>query len=363
MSLGIKAASLDDLDSLLAIEQNSFVTDRMSRRSFRHWICAEHALFLVAVEGDEILGYGLVWCHRGTRLARLYSLAVSPHARGKGVALQLLSELETRAAQQKRIFMRLEVAKTNFGAIALYEKLGYRVFGEYFDYYDDHSNALRMQKKILNIPVEQIIRATPWFRQTTDFTCGPASLMMAMASLDERIVPSRELELDIWREATTIFMTSGHGGTHPMGLGLAAVRRGFDATVIVNNREPLFVDGVRSDHKKEVLALVHQQFLDRCSNENVSVLYDELRQEQIEEWLKEGCAVVILISTFRLDGRKAPHWVTVTSIDDRCLYVHDPDCDDETAAIDCQHLPIARSDFDSLSKFGSSRLRTAVVIK
>lgn len=364
MSLQIRPALPNDLDQLLAIEACCFSSDRLSRRSFRHWIGAEHGILLVAVAENALLGYGLVWCHRGTRLARLYSLAMLPSARGKGIAQKLILSLEKHTAEEKRIFMRLEVAKSNSGAIALYQKLGYRVFGEYCDYYEDHSDALRMQKKILNIPVDQIIRATPWFQQTTEFTCGPASLMMAMGSLDDTIRPTQGLELDIWREATTIFMTSGHGGTHPMGLGLAAVRRGFDATVVVNSEDTLFVEGVRSEHKKEILALVHEQFVQQCKTEHVRILYDEIKQEQIETWLNDGCAVVILISTYQLDGRKAPHWVTVTSIDDRCLYVHDPDSDGgKTPPIDCQHLPIARSDFDTLSKFGTSRLRTAVVLK
>lgn len=359
----IRKAEISDLPQLIAIEENSFSSDKLSRRSFRHWVTAPHGVLYIAEEDDSILGYGLVWCHRGTRLARLYSLAVSPAARGKGVASRLLNVLETEAAARKRIFMRLEVAKPNSAAIELYERSGYRVFGEYCDYYHDHSDALRMQKKILNIPVEQIIRQTPWYQQTTEFTCGPASLMMAMASLDSSFVPDQATELDIWREATTIFMTSGHGGCHPMGLALAAVRRGFTCSVWLNSDQPLFIDGVRSEHKKEIMTLVHNQFLEKAEEASVEIHYEDLSQEEIEKWLQKGCAVVVLISTYRLDGRKAPHWVTVTSIDDRCLYVHDPDPGEgDQIAIDCQHLPIARSDFDSMSLFGSGRLRTAVVI-
>lgn len=359
----LRRATLEDLDQLVQIEEGSFDSDRLSRRSLKHWIGAAHGILLVAESVQEILGYGLVWFHRGTRLARLYSLAVSPAARGRGIASRLLESLESEAAQQKRIFMRLEVAKPNQSAIALYERSGYRVFGEYSDYYHDHSDALRMQKKILNIPVEQIARKTPWYQQTTEFTCGPASLMMAMASLDSRITPDQEMELDIWREATTIFMTSGHGGCHPLGLALAAHRRGFDARVTINNEHPLFIEGVRSEHKKEIMTLVHNQFVQKAKEAGIDVHYSDPGQEEIAGWLQNGSAVIMLISTYRLDGRKAPHWVTVTSIDDRCLYVHDPDPGEgEQLAIDCQYLPISRSDFDSMSLFGSGRLRTAVVI-
>jgi len=261
--------------------------------------------------------------------------------------------------------MRLEVAEHNTPAIRLYEARGYRVFGEYSDYYDDHSDALRMQKLIQQISATEIVRPTPWYQQSTDFTCGPAALMMAMASLDENLTLNQELEIDLWREATTIFMTAGHGGCHPLGLAIAAVKRGFSAEVFINTDQPLFIEGVRSEHKKAILNLVHQQFLHQAQSlPQLSLHHGELSQDQIQRWLEEGYGVVALISTYRLDGKKTPHWVTVTSIDERCLYVHDPDLDQhQQLALDCQHLPIARDDFNAMTAFGSGRLRTALAIK
>lgn len=334
-------------------------------RSFRRWIQAEHGIFVVVELDSRIVGYGLVWCHKGTRLARLYSIAVLPEMRGKGVASSLLKKLEESASKRGRLFMRLEVGKNNSSAIQLYQNSGYRIFGEYSDYYEDHSDALRMQKTIQQVSEERIQRPMPWYQQTTEFSCGPAALMMAMASLDKNIQLNQALELDIWREATTIFMTAGHGGCHPLGLALAAQRRGFEAKVYINKKKPLFVEGVRSEHKKEILTLVHQHFVQQANESaNVTVLYKDISQKQIESWLNQGWAVVMLISTYQLDGKKTPHWVTVTSIDDRCLYVHDPDLEDQNQlAIDCQYLPIARDDFDKMSAFGAGRLRTALAIK
>ena len=218
-----------DIDELLAIEALCFTSDRLTRRRFQHWIKATNGVFLVCEDSEGLLGYGLVLLHKGTRLSRLYSLAVHPRARGQGIAKQLLHNIEVATADRGRLQMRLEVSKTNLSAIALYESVGYRVFDEYSDYYEDHSAALRMQKRIRFGPAQQTHKDIPWYQQTTEFTCGPASLMMAMASLDKSVKPHQALELDLWREATTIFMTSGHGGCHPVGLALAAQRRGFKA--------------------------------------------------------------------------------------------------------------------------------------
>ena len=191
------------------------------------------------------------------------------------------------------------------------------MFGEYHDYYEDHSDALRMQKTIQYLSIDKTQRLTPWYQQTTPFTCGPAALMMAMASLDQSQVVDQQEELDIWRQATTIFMTTGHGGCHPLGLALAASQRGFAVQALINTEGPLFIDGVRSTHKKEVLAVVHQQFVEKADrDEHIDVIYAEIDQQRISDWLQAGYAVIILISTFRLDGKKAPHWVAVTGIDE-----------------------------------------------
>jgi ribosomal protein S18 acetylase RimI-like enzyme len=386
----VRPAVMADLENLLAIENACFSGDRLSKRSFRHYIQSDHGELLVAEEAADsqqslseptpsapsstepshskpsLLGYGLTWCHRGTRLARLYSLAVLPEARGRGIAQQLLHTMETLAAERGYLSMRLEVAINNKAAISLYEAQGYHVFGEYSDYYEDHSDALRMQKIIRHIKPEAggISRPTPWYQQTTEFTCGPACLMMAMASFGNTINCHQLLELDIWREATTVFMTSGHGGCHPFGLALAAKRRGFEVLVTLNTNQTLFVEGVRSENKKQIIEIVHQQFLHECTTQGIAVQYEDLTQYQVESWLKEGYAVLVLISTYRMDGEKTPHWVVVTGIDDTCLYVNDSHVNSsKSKKIDCQHVPIARDDFARMSQFGANRLRTAVAIR
>ena len=363
--LVIRPAITSDLKALVALENTCFSNDKLSARSLKRWLSAKHGILLVAEQNAQLYGYGLVWCHKGTRLARLYSLAVLPTMQGKGIAKKLLNELEKATSERGRIYLRLEVAVNNDSAIGLYKSVGYRVFGQYSDYYDDHSDALRMQKNIRQTSELQVERLTPWYQQTTEFTCGPAALLMAMAALDSNTELSQSHELALWREGTTIFMTSGHGGCHPFGLALAANKRGFTSEVIVNTSEPLFLDGVRSDNKKSVLATVHQQFVEGIAAANISVTQKDVELTDIENWLSQGFSVLLLISTYRFDGKKSPHWVCVTHLDAHCVYVHDPFCEpgnDNQLAIDCQYVPIARSDFSKMSAFGSQRLRTAVAI-
>jgi ribosomal protein S18 acetylase RimI-like enzyme len=368
----IRDAEPGDLEGLLRLEQQCFESDRISRRSFRRWLRQRDSIFLVSHAGDQLTGYVLVITRRGTRLARLYSLAVDPGARGLGLAARLAERAEREARSRGFLYLRLEVATDNAAAIALYRKCGYERFGLYRDYYDDHGDALRMEKCIHQFEPAGGSRVIPWIPQGTAFTCGPASLMMAMASLGQGYEPDPLDEIQIWREATTIFMTSGHGGCHPIGLALSAVRRGFDAEVYLNQREPLFLDSVRDPNKKRVMALAHEGFLRDAAQLGVAIHYEDVDQQQLIDRFSAGDSILVLISTYRLDRKKAPHWVVLSGYDDRCLFVHDPDFarhrgegdeDDTRVAMDCQHLPTARDTFASMSRFGGSRLRTAVILR
>ncbi len=368
--LRYRPADRTDVSALTELEERCFSSDRLSRRSFQRMVATDRAWLAVAEQGDgELLGYALVLFHRGTSLARLYSIAVDPAARGRGIAEVLLQQAEAAAVARGRVFMRLEVHSGNHGAIHLYEKLGYQRFGIYVDYYEDHADALRMQKRIATYPHDEAHRSLPYYAQTTEFTCGPAALMMAMAALDPGYLPSRRDELQLWREATTIYMTSGHGGCGPHGLALAAWRRGFRARIHVNQRGPLFVEGVRRAAKKSVMEQVHGDFLAQLEESDVELNYSAADLGTLRQAIASDQVPLVLISSWRYDRKKSPHWVVVTAIDERFVYIHDPDIDDPNDqdqhhrnAFDCQYLPIEIGSFLKSMQFGQQRLRAALLV-
>ena len=161
MTLSFRVATLNDLPALVALEQHCFTTDRLSPRSFQWMISRAHAQLLVAENAGQLLGYALVLFHRGTSLARLYSLAIARPARGIGLGKQLLAHIEACAMAHDCAYLRLEVRTDNPGAIALYERSGYRRFALINDYYADHTDALRLEKSILRHPDEQAPSAIP----------------------------------------------------------------------------------------------------------------------------------------------------------------------------------------------------------
>ena len=185
--------------------------------------------------------------------------------------------------------------------------------------------------------------------------------MMALAALKQQ-PPSTTEELLLWREATTIFMTAGHGGCHPMGLALAARQRGLEARVWCNQTGPLFVDSVRDTEKKAVITTLHNYFVETCKAQSLPVCYEDFSAADLDDAIAAGSIVLVLISTWRLDGRKAPHWVAISGSDEECFYIHDPDPGEDQVPLDCQHVPITREKFDQMRKYGQAKLRTAVVL-
>jgi ribosomal-protein-alanine N-acetyltransferase len=144
----IRAATLDDLDAILALELASFSTDRLSRRSLRAFITSPHRPLLLAVPEASVAGYVLVALRKRSAVARIYSIAVNRSLGRRGVGRALMAASERYAAAHACRALRLEVRDDNEAAIALYLSLGYREFGFYDDYYADGARALRFEKDL-----------------------------------------------------------------------------------------------------------------------------------------------------------------------------------------------------------------------
>jgi len=358
-----RAATLEDISALVALEERCFDEDRISRRQFRHLITRGNARVLVMEQAGKLVGNVVLLFSRATSVARLYSLAVDPGMRGRGLARQLVQDAEKAVWAHHRAYMRLEVRQDNLPAIALYERLGYRRFGQVEDYYADHTAAWRYEKSLFP-ELHPALRQVIWYEQSLDFTCGPAALMMAMATLDPEIVPERKLELRLWREATTVFMTSGHGGCGPYGLALAAARRGFGVQVYVSDKGVHLGDSVRSEEKKEVMRLVQEDMLEQLRAMTVQVTIGTITDAEMEAAFTAGALPLVLISSWQIYRERFPHWVVVTGFDEHFVYVNDPYVDHEQGetALDSIHMPIARERFAQMARYGRVKLQAVVIL-
>lgn len=52
-------AQLDDLDSLLSLENQVFTSDNINRRQMKRFIQSHHCLLFIAKENKQLAGYAL----------------------------------------------------------------------------------------------------------------------------------------------------------------------------------------------------------------------------------------------------------------------------------------------------------------
>ena len=360
MPAAIRPARAADIDALVAIENRTFTSDRLSRRSFRILIERETAVTMIAEVAGAPAGYCMVLFRKGSGVARLYSLAALSDTGETGIGRQLLAAAEQAAYDRDRLLLRLEVREDNERAITLYERNAYRRIGREPDYYEDGAPALRFEKILRG--GRQVATAVPYFEQSVDFTCGPCCLMMALAHFVPGFTPDPVMEIRLWREATTVFMMSGPGGCEPFGLAVAAHERGLDAEIIVSHHGALFLQSVRSAEKRQVMELAQADFRRRVDDYGIPVSYRAFTLEEVRAAVSAGKLVVVLISGYLMFGKKVPHWVLVLADDGDHLIMHDPWVEDERGEtrVDAAAIPVPHEVFYSMAQFGS--MRAAIIL-
>jgi len=360
----IRKAAENDLSGLVDLENRSFNYDRIDRRSFKRFLTKAHSLILVGEENNRICAYVLLLFKSNSSIARLYSIAVDSDHRNNHLGDQLAKEAEKEALLLGYIIMRMEIRLDNEASITLFTHNGYKKFGLYENYYDDGMDAVRLQKHLRPGLIKPHGRL-PYYNQTLNFTCGPSALMMAMAGLDSTYEPSQHEEISIWRESTTIFMTSGHGGCGPHGLAISAINRGFSVRLYVHPHKTLFENSVRNPEKKKVIAIVQEEFEKRLHELNTPVTEEDFTLESIVAGLKDDEVIIILTSAWYINGEKAPHWVVINSIDEDFVWYHDPYIahDKGVTAQECMDIPVPRKDFEKMCKYGKEGQKALLIVR
>ncbi len=161
--------------------------------------------------------------------------------------------------------------------------------------------------------------------QSTDFTCGPVCLKMAMHRLDPLRPLAEVNEFLIWREANSVFMGHGHAGCTPHGLGRSAVKRGFTARILTNDLpaiETLFEEDVLKESEKKIYTLVNEHDHECALKEGVEWSSDvPYSQNLLRDLLWQGKVPIILVRAF---SDQEAHWVLIDRLENGIITVIDP---------------------------------------
>lgn len=148
MSFQIRDAAAPHIEQLEALEQACFSVP-WTKEQLERQLPDESHVFLVAVEGEEVLGY--VGMTHVLDEGYISNVAVAPEARRKGIGDSLIYELLKRAEGRGLSFVTLEVRSGNTLAVSLYEKHGFVKVG--------------LRKKYYSCPVEDAILMTKYLNE------------------------------------------------------------------------------------------------------------------------------------------------------------------------------------------------------
>ena len=359
----VRKAERGDVDALAALEHRVFATDRLSRRSLQRFLKSPSADVIVAEDDTGLAGNAIVLFRPRSLIARLYSIAVAPAMGGRGVGAMLLAAAEAAALARGCRAIRLEVHVTNHAAISRYRKSGYREFSRLRRYYEDGGDALRFEKRLhLTAPAA----APPYVHQTTEFTCGPACMMMALAWAERSAKPGPPaLEFQLWREATTIFAGSSPGGCEPYGVAVALKRRGLRPEIYVSRPGPYFVDAVRSAEGRRVMQVTQLDFQRQAEALAIPTHLTPVNESVLMQAFDAGNVAIVLVSGYHMVPRGKPHWIFAFGRDGRRVLMHDPAAirDDQGMAAAAETYAVPWTAFERVIHLGRERLSAAIVIR
>ena len=152
----VRAATVADLDAIMAIETPTFTTDAWSKQNMRSELLSPHTVYLVAFDDgapEVTSGYAGLLAPRGGGQADIQTIAVADDARRRGLGRELMTTLIDAATERGATEIFLEVRADNPGAQELYRSLGFEQIAVRPRYYQpDGIDALIMRLTLAGAP-------------------------------------------------------------------------------------------------------------------------------------------------------------------------------------------------------------------
>ncbi|GMN89971.1 GNAT family N-acetyltransferase [Francisella sciaenopsi] len=128
---------LTDVQTLVELENSTFLSDKISKKQFVYNINKQKYFFITKTQ-NSLAGY--ILCFEYKKTIRVYSLAVSKNYQGQGIGKKLLEYILNNSNKN----ISLEVNTNNLIAISLYQKLGFVINKKINNYYENGDAAYKM---------------------------------------------------------------------------------------------------------------------------------------------------------------------------------------------------------------------------
>ena len=141
----LRNATAEDLDHILALEEETFPETAFSRATFLYYLGSRSSRVRVLEHDDILSGYVVYTLQNEPPVAYIDSIAVQATYRGRGLGRAMMEHVRRAALEQGAERVKLHVRASNQAAQAFYRALGFRRTGSVSSYYRDGENALVME--------------------------------------------------------------------------------------------------------------------------------------------------------------------------------------------------------------------------
>ncbi|WP_329347304.1 peptidase C39 family protein [Streptomyces sp. NBC_01261] len=201
----------------------------------------------------------------------------------------------------------------------------------------------------------------PYYRQTTHFSCGAVTALVAQAhaGLGSAESLDRRAELTLWRDATNF------PSCEPVGLGVA-VRRAWPSSSVVVHLDvdrPVLLDNF-PETEKEWRADLQSMSRTDAIRIGVPIVQHPLPPAGIRSAIGRGERVLLLISLAGMHGFEVPHWVLCHGTVPGAVVIEDPWAAAATGDtwVDAHLLPVPDESLDTMSDVAPDGFHGAVLI-
>lgn len=123
----------DQVDAVVEIESAAFTTPWQAE-TFHGLIGRDGIVLLTMTDGDDVIGYAVLWCI--VDQGELANIAIAEERRGRGLGAHLLRQALDVARERGVEKLFLEVRESNADALALYARFGFEQVGVRRRYYE-----------------------------------------------------------------------------------------------------------------------------------------------------------------------------------------------------------------------------------
>ncbi len=167
----------------------------------------------------------------------------------------------------------------------------------------------------------------PYYAQSSEFSCGPACVLMVMKHFDPSLEMGRELEFEVWRQCNMI----GIKGADPYGLSVPLIDAGFEVRLITQRRKIVEYKPWKrrllrhfSSDDIELSIFGMRENKRRALSRGLPVSYKPPVVTDVIQGVQKGFVPIALVHMGVVHSLNIPHWIVVTHVDEESVVFNDP---------------------------------------